>query len=166
MNLPNGWRSVYDALGNPEAFIEWLNVTVAPNHLKKQFYPGNLPLHRGMAVCISTDGKVYPYTTANDTKYVGLVDVNALICSIITFGVLLVQGSGWQKGVAYYAQDGGNLSSVETSRFVGVGIDNDRILLMPSGGTGGVAPSGDNNIDGGFANSVYLTSQNLDGGGA
>lgn len=175
MPLPNGWITAVDALNNPDAFLEWINNNISPNRLIKKFHPGTLPIRRGMAVCVYSDGRIYPFDTNNtilENTYVGVLDVHALVCTVVTYGPIYVQGSGWQKGIPYFAGPGGILTSTEPStglsQFVGVGIDTDRILVMPSG-SGGQSPappgpSGESEIDGGSSIASYMVGQQIEGG--
>lgn len=172
MSLPNDWRDVIGPLQNPDAFLIWVRDNLPLNALTKQFHPGNITLHKGMAVYLATDGKIYPFDINNPThynQYVGVILVNALICTVVTYGVLYAEGSGWLTGVPYFIGVDGLLTSTEPviglSKLVAVGVDKDRVLVLSSGNGSG-STTGDENIDGGFANSTYLITQNVDGGGA
>ncbi len=147
-----------------------LDYEISINRLTKHFYAGEL-LQKGRAVYVGADQKVFivdPSVPDNILRYVGIVETNTPIggeAIVATHGLSLVQDSGWQSGVAYYIASNGTLTSTPGDKQVGVGVSQDRILLMPSGSGGGSVVTGDENIDGGTWDSVYLPSQLIDGGG-
>lgn len=147
-----------------------LDYKVKINRLTKHFYAGEL-LQKGRAVYVGADQKIFivdPSIEDNLLRYVGIVETNTPIggeAIVATHGLSLVQDSGWQSGVVYYIAANGSLTSTLGVKQVGVGVGQDRILLTDNG-TGGSSSGGDENIDGGFAASVYLPIQNIDGGNA
>lgn len=174
MSSPLGWNDVVSQISNPDVFLNWIQDAIRINKVTKLFVcafngPG------GIAVVMDTDGRVIPYDIDNIThndRYVGITETGNTIdhvTRVVTHGVMYVPGAGWIKGSPYYIGANSYLTPTApvsgTVRPVGVAVDTDRLLVMSSfGGTGG--GGGDENIDGGFANSVYLVTQNVDGGGA
>lgn len=172
MSGPRGWGDVVGNITNPDEFLQWVNENVVFNKVRKQFYAG-FTAPGGRAVYVNTDGKIYPLDAADTThmdKYVGVTQtecVTGRVATIVVGGVCIVVGSGWQTGISYYIGTNGILTSTVGDKLVGVGVDPNRIVVISSGGGGGSTPSeGIEEIDGGFANSIYLVDQNVDGGGA
>lgn len=171
--MSTSWGQIPDATKSPEAFLQWIETNLKVNRTIKALH-SNGDVWPGMAAIIDVDGKAHPYDISipsHENKYIGIVegrDGSGLV-RIITHGVLFNATLNWQVGGVYYI---GSNSYITTSpppaspRFVAVGVDSNRILIMPSPpSSGGVTPSGDENIDGGTWNSVYLPSQLIDGGG-
>jgi len=163
---------------------EALDYKIRINRLTKRFYAGE-NIARGRAVYVDTDSRIYHIDISDATqvdRFVGVAEENGgpgAIITVCTHGLSQVGGSGWNAGILYYIGSNGFLTSTEpvsgTIRKVGVGVDLDRMLLMPSvGGSGGVTPSdgecfdaldggnADGSMDGGDADPVF--SEYIDGG--
>lgn len=165
-----GWQSVSDSLQGPDVFLQWISDHIKPNRTVKYFHT-NGDVFPGMAVIVDIDGRAHPYDINNpehENKYAGVVEAKNAdnVVLVITHGVLFNATLNWQQGVPYYIASNAYIVTSLTGRFVAVGVDSNRLLIMPSPGSGSVTPVGDNDIDGGFANSVYLMTQIHDGGGA
>lgn len=167
------WSSVSDALQSPDQFLKWIEAALRINRTVKVLH-SNGDVWPGMAAVIESDGKAHPYNTADPThlnKYVGVVEgreSDGNLVRIITHGVLFNATLNWTIAAVYYIGGNGYLTTSLPSsspRMVAVGVDSNRILIMPSPSTSGGGGTGDENIDGGTWNSVYLPSQLIDGGG-
>lgn len=162
-----------------------LDYNIRINRLTKRFYAGE-NIARGRAMFVDTDGRIYHVDISDSStvdRFVGIAEEDGgpgTVITVCTHGISQVGGSGWSRGVLYYIGSNGFLTSTEPSsgtvRKVGVGVDPDRILLMPSvGGSGGSGGSSecwdaidggnaDGSMDGGDANSIF--SEIIDGGDA
>lgn len=172
MAYPRDWSNVRDNIVNPDVFLEWIRDNLNTNRLTKYFQCGEI-ISTGQAIMVGTDGKAYLFNINNpdhEFKYAGVAETSGdpnIIIRAVTHGVLdipVVTGSPYYVSTTSFLQTTAPVSGLV--RFVGVAVDTQRLLLMPPDGSGGSTPSGDNNIDGGFANSIYLTPQLIDGGGA
>lgn len=163
---------------------EALDYKIRINRLTKRFYAGE-NIAKGRAMYVATDGKIYHVDITDSSKvdrYVGIAEESGgpgTIITVCTHGLSLVGGSGWSAGILYYIGSNGFLTSSVPSgniRKVGVGVDPDRILLMPPNGGSGSSSSGDDcfdaldggnadgSMDGGDASDVF--SEYIDGGDA
>lgn len=164
---------------------EALDYKIRINRLTKRFYAGE-NIARGRAMYVDTDSRIYHVDISDPTtvdRFVGVAEEDGgpgSIITVCTHGLSQVGGSGWSAGLLYYIGSNGFLTTIEpvsgTIRKVGVGVDPDRILLMPSvGGSGGSSTTGecwdaldggnaDGSMDGGSATAIF--SEIIDGGDA
>lgn len=153
---------------------EALDYKIRINRLTKRFYAGE-NIAKGRAVFVHTDSKIYHVNITDASKvdrFVGIAEENGTpgnVITVATHGVSQVGGSNWLAGVLYYIGSNGFLTSTipvsGTIRKVAVGIDPDRILLIPSvGGSGGTTDLCCGSIDGGDADEIYCDF--IDGGAA
>lgn len=174
------WSDITSKANTPEKFIEFIR-GIEHNRLTKQFPVGE-DIPAGSAVYVHTDGRIYLFDVNNTSqydKYVGITESVGIltgckqvpIVTVITQGIIHVGQSGWQAGIPYYIGTNSKPSSTPPpsglQRVVGVGVDRNRILLMPPNTTsGGGGNTGDccGSIDGGFADETYCDF--IDGGGA
>jgi hypothetical protein len=174
MSYPRDWSNVRDNIANPDVFLDWIRANVHTNRLTKYFHCGET-INNGQAVMVGTDGKAYLFNVNNpthETKFAGVAETSGdpnIIIRVVTEGVIYVEDQPWIAGESYYVDTDSFLTSTlpvsGIIRLVGVGLEPGRLLIMPSGGSGSTPSEGDENIDGGTWNSVYLPSQLIDGGG-
>lgn len=98
-------------------------------------------INGGRAVYLAADGKIYPFDITNSSHYdrfVGIAETSTVIgdyCTVVTHGVSTVVGSGWQMGIPYYIGANGflspNIPTVGLVKQIGVGINGERVLIMP-----------------------------------
>lgn len=159
-----------------------LDYNVRINRLTKRFYAGE-NVAKGRAMYIETDNKIYHVDITDSekvSKFVGVAEEDGIpgdIITVCTYGLSLIGGSGYSAGIVYYVGTNGFLTSIEpvlgSVVKVGVGVDSDRILILPSSGEGSFNSSGscfdaldggnaDGSIDGGGATDVI--SEYIDGG--
>lgn len=141
MSYPQDWNNVADAIKNPDAFLQWIDRNISSkNRLTKQFRAG-VVINGGRAVCLSTDNAIYPFDI-NDSwcfdRFVGVAETSTNtndICTVVTYGISHVIGSGWVAGTPYYISDNGYLTptppEIGLLFQVGIGIDGERILIEP-----------------------------------
>lgn len=161
-----------------------LDYQIRINRLTKRFYAGE-NIARGRAMYVDNDSRIYHVDIMDEStvdRFVGIAEedgTTGAVITVCTHGLSQVGGSGWSAGTLYYIGSNGFLTSTEPVsgivRKVGVGVDPDRILLMPSVGGTGTSSGGecwdaidggnaDGSMDGGDANAV--SSEIIDGGDA
>lgn len=130
-----------DAVNNPDAFLAWIDANVSSkNRLTKKFQAGAI-INGGRAVYLNNDNLIYPFDI-NDSwcfdRFVGIAETSTIIgdvCTVVTWGVSHVIGSGWTPGTPYYINDNGYLSpdapTIGLVLQAGIGIDGERLLVEP-----------------------------------
>jgi len=103
-------------------------------------YIAGAMINGGKAVYVDVDKKVYPFDISNPyhySRYAGIAETSAYTnapVSVVSDGPSKIIGSGWQAGAPYViGADGFLTTTVPASgliKQVGVGIDNDTILLV------------------------------------
>jgi hypothetical protein len=126
-------------INNDQQFAAWISTNVRVPSIRRQFFSGAF-ITGGTGVYMSTDGKVYPYTTSNSDTYIGIAERTTAISCIFTVviqGYLHVLGSGWSAGQVYYIQNGGTISTSVGDKKVAVGVGQDAIVIYTDLGNGG-----------------------------
>lgn len=110
----------------------------------KQTYIAGVTISGGKAVYIDYDKKVYPFDILNPlcyNKYLGIAETAASIGQpivIVTNGPSTVLGTGWQAGKEYYIGGDSFVTEIPPSsgyvKEVGIGIDNNTLLVTPGFG--------------------------------
>jgi hypothetical protein len=159
-----------ERLKNEEAFLGWVhsefNQNYSTNRLTKRFYAGS-SIGAGMALYVDTDGRAHPLTDPlHYSQYVGMSCHGANsgdVISLVTTGILYKPGSGWSAGIPYFLGPGGR-PSISGDFFLGIGIDQDRLLVRAPQSTSstGTAPAAPLTS----LKSTYLTGELIQGGKA
>lgn len=119
-------------MNNTSAFTDWLEDKVKIPAIRKDFRAG-VDLPAGVAVYMATDGRVYPYQTTEQDKYIGVTECAAAVncdITVVFTGYLKIKGSGWNKGIVYYVQNGGGLVPTIADAKVAVGVGRDAIVVF------------------------------------
>lgn len=119
-------------MNNTAPFTDWLQDKVRIPSIRKNLRAG-VTLSAGVAVYMATDGRVYPYTTIEQDKYIGVVecggDENCEV-TVVFSGALKVKQLGWNRGIVYYVSNGGTLVTTIADAKVAVGIGRDEIVVF------------------------------------
>jgi hypothetical protein len=148
------------SIANTPQFNSWLLETASYGilfpALSREFIAG-VAIPAGRGVYIAADGKIYPYTTANTDKYIGVTSRgtdNGLKATVVLHGYVNVPLLGWAAGQVLYVTDGtGVLTTSVLDKKVAVGVAKDIILVYTDMGNGGAGPVTD---AGGYAKSLML----------
>lgn len=139
-------------ISNEQQFAAWIVDNVNIPSIKRVFTAG-VPITAGTGVFMSTDGKVYPYTTSDMDTFLGLAqNTTAINCAFVVVmqGYIKIPLSGWQKGLVYFIQNGGSLTTFPADKKIAIGVGDDAVVIINNFGNGGVA------VDDGYAKSLML----------
>ena len=130
-------------ISNDQQFAAWIVDNVNIPSIKKVFTAGTV-ITAGTGVYMSTDGKVYPYTTSNIDTFLGVAqNTTAINCAFVVVmqGYLRVPLSGWQKGLVYYIQNGG-IVGLSGDKKMAIGVGDDQVVIINNFGNGGLELDG------------------------
>lgn len=130
-----------DTILDENKFKSWMVQNAKPtNRLTKKFIAGEI-INGGRVVYVNTDEKIYPFDITNPfhyDKYVGVAETSTNsgdVCTVVTYGITMLIGSGWKAGWSYYINSEGFLTDTPPEiglvKQIGVGVNNDKILIIP-----------------------------------